>query len=250
MSTTRWIRPFEVTRSSSPWFESIGQSARPTAIMLNQVPSGSKSSASGWATGCVRWKRLRFAISDQLPWWPTRMTPLGTLGTPCEHPAPASSAYRWWPTKATLETPLTRLPSAGAVWLDGSPRTTTERTPAGVTLEIRPPSTGFPLLPVYGAAAPDACRHLPTVECDPPRPPSATYRSPFGPNTSPRGLLKPLANTLTCALCVPAPPAWPAAEAAPPPATSPAATASVAAARVVRFMDDPSLCGGDGRDRP
>src|SRR6185437_11427969 len=159
----------------------------------------------------------------------------------------------WWPTKATLETPLTRLPSAGAVWLDGSPRTTIERTPPGVTLEIRPPSTGFPLLPVYGAAAPDACRHFPTVECDPPRPPSATYRSPFGPKTSPRGLLKPVAKTLTRALCG-APPAWPAADAAPPPATSPAATASIAAARVVRFMDDPSLCvvemvGLDPRNR-
>jgi len=221
--------------------------------MLNQVPSGSKSAASGCATGCVRWKRLRFAISDQLPSRCTRMTPLGTLGTPCEQPAPASSAYRWWLTNATLETPLTRLPSAGLVWLDGSPRATTERTPAGVTCEIRPPSTGFPLLPVYGAAAPDACLHVPTVERDPPRPPLATYRSPFGPNMSPRGLLKPVAKTFTRAVCVPAPAVWPAADAAWPPAPSPAATASVAAARVARFMDDPSLVvemvGLDPRNR-
>jgi hypothetical protein len=138
------------------------------------------------------------------------------------------------------------LPSAGLVWLDGSPRTTTERTPAGVTFEIRPPSTGLFVLPVYGAAAPDTCRHLPTVECDPPRPPSATYRSPRGPNVSPRGLLKPVAKTLTCAACVPAPVDWPVADAAWPPARSPAATATVAAVRVVRFI---GLClphGGDG----
>src|SRR5215472_15254596 len=31
----------------------------------------------------------------------------------------------------------------------------------------------------------------------PPRPPSATYRSPPGPNASPRGLFKPDANTAT-----------------------------------------------------
>src|SRR6476469_8106719 len=141
---------------------------------------------------------------------------------------------------ATLETPLTRLPSAGLVWLDGSPRTTTERAPAGVTFEIRPPSTGLFVLPVYGAAPPDACRHLPTVECDPPSPPSATYRSPFGPKTSPRGLLKPVAKTLTCAACVAGPADWPIADAAWPPATSPTATARLAAAMVVRFMDDPS----------
>src|SRR5215469_16513266 len=33
----------------------------------------------------------------------------------------------------------------------------------------------------------------------PPRPPSATYRLPPGPNTSPRGLFKPVANTVTFA---------------------------------------------------
>src|SRR5215468_311445 len=32
-----------------------------------------------------------------------------------------------------------------------------------------------------------------------PRPASATYRSPFGPNASPRGLFKPVANTVTFA---------------------------------------------------
>src|SRR5215831_4356890 len=33
----------------------------------------------------------------------------------------------------------------------------------------------------------------------PPRPPSATYRSPLGPKASPRGLFKPVANTVTFA---------------------------------------------------
>ena len=75
---------------------------------------------------------------------------------------------------ATLETPLTRLPSAGLVWLDGSALTTVETAPAGLTFEIRPPRTGSFTLPVYGAAAPCACSHWPTVECEPPRPPSAT----------------------------------------------------------------------------
>ena len=131
--------------------------------------------------------------------------------------------------KATLETPLTRLPIAALVWLDGSPRTTVSTWPLGVTFEMRPPSAGLPVLPVYGAAAPDACRQWPTVEWWPPRPPSATYRSPFGPNVSPRGLLKPVANTATCGVaCVP-----PSATA--PPA-SPVAVATSAATMDVRFI--------------
>ena len=62
------------------------------AIMLYHVPSGSKSSGSGWATGCAFWNALRFAISFHLPWWPTLMTPFGTVGTPCAQRAPDSSA--------------------------------------------------------------------------------------------------------------------------------------------------------------
>jgi hypothetical protein len=99
--------------------------------------------------------------------------------------------------KATLETPLTRLPSAGLVWLDGRALTTVETLPVGLTFEMRPPRTGSLVLPVYGAAAPDTCVHCPTVEFEPPRPPSATYRFPSGPNVSPRGLLKPAAKTET-----------------------------------------------------
>ena len=48
---------------------------------------------------------------------------------------------------ATLETPLTRLPSAALVWLEGSALTTVETAPDGLTFEIRPPSTGSPVLP-------------------------------------------------------------------------------------------------------
>ena len=59
--------------------------------MLYQVPSGSKSSSSGLATGCASWNALRFASSDHVPLGPTLITPFGTFGTPCEQPAPASS---------------------------------------------------------------------------------------------------------------------------------------------------------------
>jgi hypothetical protein len=99
--------------------------------------------------------------------------------------------------KATLVTPVTRLPSAGAVWLEGSASTTVVTLPLASTFEIRPPRTGSSVLPVYGAAAPDAWVHRPTVESVPPRPPSATYRSPSGPKVSPRGLLNPVAKVET-----------------------------------------------------
>ena len=59
--------------------------------MLYQVPSGSKSSSSGLATGCAFWNALRFATSSHEPFGLTWITPFGTLGTPCEQPAPASS---------------------------------------------------------------------------------------------------------------------------------------------------------------
>ena len=50
--------------------------------------------------------------------------------------------------KATLETPLTRLPLAGLVWLEGSAFTTVVTTPCGLIFEMRPPSTGSSVLPV------------------------------------------------------------------------------------------------------
>ena len=76
--------------------------------------------------------------------------------------------------KATLETPLTRLPRAGLVWLEGSALTTVVTWPARLIFAMRPPSFWLWVLPVYGAAAPAAWAHLPTVEWWPPRPPSAT----------------------------------------------------------------------------
>ena len=63
-------------------------------IMLYQVPSGSKSSSSGLATGFAWMNALRSAMSYHLPSRWTLKTPLGTVGTPCEHPAPPSSPYR------------------------------------------------------------------------------------------------------------------------------------------------------------
>ena len=49
---------------------------------------------------------------------------------------------------ATLETPLTKLPMAGLVWLEGRPIATVVTTPPGSTFEIRPPRTGSFVLPV------------------------------------------------------------------------------------------------------
>src|SRR5262245_1108058 len=138
---------------------------------------------------------LRFAIIVQDPFEATRITPFGTAATPCEQPAPASTAYIWLPTKATSATPLISGPTPGAVWLEGSPLAKVVRTPAGDTFEMRPPLTGSFVLPVYGPIGGSTWSHWPTVESVPPRPPSATYRFPSGPHSSPRGLLNPVANT-------------------------------------------------------
>ena len=50
--------------------------------------------------------------------------------------------------KATLETPLARLPVAGVVWLEGSASTTVETTPARLIREMRPPRARLCVLPV------------------------------------------------------------------------------------------------------
>src|SRR5437868_6784770 len=78
--------------------------------MLYHVPSGSKSSGSGLATGWVFWKRLRLATKVVWSLESTRITPLFVPASPCEHPAPASSPYSLPSTKATSATPLTKLP--------------------------------------------------------------------------------------------------------------------------------------------
>src|SRR5215471_20642448 len=54
--------------------------------------------------------------------------------------------------------------------------------------------------PLYGPTGAGTWRQSADVVIRlPPRPPSATYRSPSGPNASPRGLFKPVANTVTFA---------------------------------------------------
>src|SRR4249920_1649971 len=53
--------------------------------------------------------------------------------------------------------------------------------------------------PLYGPTAGTWAHSAGVVIRLPPRPPSATYRSPPGPNASPRGLFKPVANTVTFA---------------------------------------------------
>src|SRR6185369_5577475 len=99
---------------------------------------------------------------------------------------------------------LTRLLTAGLVWLEGKWFATVVRTPFGSILEMRAVKP-----PVYGpgpAGGPAACSHCPTVEREPPVPPSATKRlTPLGPNFSPRGLLRPVANTVTFADCAESP---------------------------------------------
>src|SRR5580700_2769705 len=96
---------------------------------------------------------------------------------------------------ATSATPLTRLPNAALVWLEGRLSATVVTTPWASTLEIRAVKP-----PVYGpgpAGGPAACLQNPTVERVPPAPPSATYRFPSGPNFNPRGLFNPVAKTET-----------------------------------------------------
>ncbi len=82
-------------------------------------------------------KALRSAIGVTVPSVLTRKTLLTVPARPCEQPAAASRPYRVPPMNFTSETPLTRLPEAALVWLDGRPSTTVLRTPAGLTLEIR-----------------------------------------------------------------------------------------------------------------
>jgi hypothetical protein len=105
--------------------------------MLYQVPSGSKS-AGGCATGWDLRNRLRFATTVRLPSGSIRQTPFAVLRRPCEQPAPEISAYIVSPMNAMSATPLTSLPIAGLVWLDGNPAATVVRCPSPPTFEIRP----------------------------------------------------------------------------------------------------------------
>src|SRR5678816_3085083 len=152
--------------------------------MFHHVPSGSKSSGSGLATGWVFWNALRFATSVAAPVELMRTTALSRPRTPCEQPAPPISAYMVLPMNAMSATPLVSAPVCALVWLDGSLLVTVVRTPCGVIFEILPPTE----LPVYGPIGGITCGQCPAVDCVPPLPPSATYRLPSGPNFNPRGL--------------------------------------------------------------
>src|SRR4051794_27343015 len=95
--------------------------------------------------------------------------------------------------KATSATPLIKPPTFGLVWLDGKLSTTVVRKPWGLILEMRAPVA----LAVYGPTGGTTCSQAPSLEFNPPVPPSATYRDPSGPNFRPRGLFKPVAKTET-----------------------------------------------------
>ncbi len=106
-STTRLIAPVAGSIwSTSPWFGSTAYRSPLNGTMLYQVPSGSKSSSSGFATGCVLRNALRFAIGVVVPFEFTRRIALSASACPWEQPAPASSAYSVLPMKATSATPL------------------------------------------------------------------------------------------------------------------------------------------------
>src|SRR5215472_3286348 len=102
-----------------------------------------------------------------------RMTLLGMFGTPWEQPAPARIAYKFPSRKAMSATPLTRLPKAGLVWLEGRLSATVVRFPSRSILEMREP-TG---LPVYGPTGGGTVQSsVGGAGLVPPTPPSATYR--------------------------------------------------------------------------
>src|SRR4029450_7156614 len=98
--------------------------------------------------------------------------------------------------KATSATPLTRLPSAALVWLDGRLSTKVVRFPALSILEMREPVA----LPEYGPTGGTTTQSGSAGGgLAPPTPPSATYRFASGPTSRPRGLLSPSAKTVTLA---------------------------------------------------
>src|SRR5580704_289211 len=233
MSITRLTWPSGVTVSTSWWLGSTAY-RRPSALTrLYQVPSGSKSARSGLAAGCDIKKALRSAT--WVTRWcsgSTRRTALTVPARPCEQPAPASTAYSRRPMKATSATPLTKLPTAALVVLDGNPSTTVARLP--VCTSIREIRAVIP--PAYGPA-PGTCGHCPIVDAVPPTPPSATYGLPSGPNVRPRGFSSPEVSTVTLG-------AGRASARAPPATETPVARAAAATTAVntmAGFMVSPVL---------
>src|SRR6476469_10400646 len=122
--------------------------------MLYQLPSGSKSSASGCATGCARSHLLRFASILSFPFSFTRLRLDGSSGCPCEQPTPIITYI------LLSENAMSAGPSTAPVWLraDGSPSATVVRLPAIVTREIRPVNP-----PVHGPIGAGTYWHCPTV---------------------------------------------------------------------------------------
>src|SRR5579863_4885443 len=142
----------------------------PNATRFQKVPSGSKSSGDGLATGLLARNVLRSASIVHVPLTTsTSITPLGVPETPWEQPAPASKAYIVDPTKAISATPLTSDPCALLVWLDGRLSTIVDRACNSPMREMR-----AVLPPVYGPTGATTCGHIPVVEAVPPVPPSAT----------------------------------------------------------------------------
>src|ERR1035437_328758 len=97
--------------------------------------------------------------------------PFAVPASPCEHPAPDTSAYRVPPTNATSATPDTSPPERSVDWLDGRPSAMGVLAPFEPIFEIR-----AVMPPVFGPTGGGICGQSPTVVAMPPRPPSATYR--------------------------------------------------------------------------
>src|SRR6476660_8149988 len=134
-SATLVTSPCDDIFTNSPVLGSSTNRSSPTSIKLYQVPSGSKS-AGGLATGWPSRYSLRCTTTSQvLSEW-TLIMPLGTDATPCVQPAPESSPYKWWPTKATSPTTLT---SPDSSILDGILSATVVSFPPPLTFRILAP---------------------------------------------------------------------------------------------------------------
>src|SRR6185312_15977251 len=136
------------------------------------------------------------ASNVHLPVWESTLAmPEGLVGLPCEQPPPATSAYSVPSRNATSATPM-RSPIAS--WVDGNPLATVEIVELWTLIrEIR-----AELPPLYGpTTGPGTWGHCPTVLLLPPRPASATYRPPSGPNLRPRGASRCCATTVNAGSC-------------------------------------------------
>src|SRR5262252_8284968 len=111
-----------------------------------------------------------------------RTTPAGLSGLAWVQPPPATRTNSLLPRNATAEAPNVS-PEGRLLSADGRPSTTVIRSPEPVILETRavgPPWYG----PTMGTTRQGVL--------GPPRPASATYRFPCGPNVIPRGPSRPV----------------------------------------------------------